>query len=34
MAMLIYVRHGARAPAVEDFYKENWEGLKKGELTK
>lgn len=34
MAILIYVRHGARAPAIEDFKPENWEGHKKGDLTK
>jgi hypothetical protein len=34
MAILIYVRHGARAPAIEDFKSHDWAGHKKGDLTK
>ncbi|KAL4462685.1 hypothetical protein ABPG74_000515 [Tetrahymena malaccensis] len=32
-ALIVFTRHGARTPANEDYYKEEWDGLKKGDLT-
>lgn len=31
--MIVFTRHGARSPANEDYYKEEWNGLNRGDLT-